>query len=119
MRPLHLVLTAALAAAYTTDTLAQQAPAPAPAIPTSPTADVAAPAPAVAATEVPSPYDRIWNRFSQVYRKDMNPAIQQVLFTGRFQHDFVMLDADEGEHEESNIRRVRLEIGRASCRERV
>jgi phosphate-selective porin OprO and OprP len=106
MRPLHLVLTAALAAAYTTATLAQQAPAPA--IPTSPTADVATPAPAAAATEEPSPYDRIWNRFSQVYRNDMNPAIQQVLFTGRFQHDFAMLDADEGEHEESNIRRVRL-----------
>lgn len=31
-----------------------------------------------------------------------------MLFTGRFQHDLVVLDADEGELEESNIRRVRL-----------
>ena len=55
-----------------------------------------------------SPYDRIWNNFTQLYKDEGNPAIQQVLFTGRFQHDFVMLDADQGDHDESNVRRVRL-----------
>jgi phosphate-selective porin OprO and OprP len=55
-----------------------------------------------------SPYDRVWNSFTQVYRNDKHPLVQQVLFTGRFQHDFVALDADQGNHDESNIRRVRL-----------
>jgi phosphate-selective porin OprO and OprP len=55
-----------------------------------------------------SPYDRIWNNFTQWYKDDDNPVVQQVLFTGRFQHDFVTLDADQGDHDESNVRRVRL-----------
>jgi phosphate-selective porin OprO and OprP len=55
-----------------------------------------------------SPYDKIWQRFTQLYRADHNRLVQQVLFTGRFQHDFAVLDADEGDHRESNIRRVRL-----------
>ena len=56
----------------------------------------------------PSKYDEIWGALTNLYRNDGNPAVQQVLFTGRFQHDFATLDADEGDHEESNVRRMRL-----------
>jgi phosphate-selective porin OprO and OprP len=56
----------------------------------------------------PSVYDQIWKSFTELYKADMNPAVQQVLFTGRFQHDFVALDADQGRHDESNVRRVRF-----------
>jgi phosphate-selective porin OprO/OprP len=61
-----------------------------------------------AAKEQPSVYDRIWADFTQWYRNDKNPAVQQVLFTGRFQHDFATVSADQGDHDESNIRRVRF-----------
>jgi phosphate-selective porin OprO/OprP len=60
------------------------------------------------AKEQPNVYDRIWADFTQWYRNDKNPAIQQVLFTGRFQHDFTTVEADQGDHRESNIRRVRF-----------
>jgi phosphate-selective porin OprO and OprP len=79
------------------------APASPPAATTAPPAGQAA-----AGGNELSPYDRIWNNFTQWYRNDSNPVVQQVLFTGRFQHDFVTLDADEGDHDESNVRRVRL-----------
>ena len=55
-----------------------------------------------------SPYDKIWQRLTQLYKDDNNRLVQQVLFTGRFQHDLAALEADEGDHRESNIRRVRL-----------
>ena len=61
-----------------------------------------------ASAEPPSTYDTIWNNFTRWYRNDSNPVVQQVLFSGRFQHDFATIDADEGEHDESNIRRLRL-----------
>ena len=63
---------------------------------------------APAAKEQPSIYDRIWADFTQWYRNDKNPVVQQVLFTGRFHHDFATVSADEGDHDESNIRRVRF-----------
>jgi phosphate-selective porin OprO and OprP len=53
-------------------------------------------------------YDKLWQQLTQWYKDDGNPVVQQVLFSGRFQHDFVRVNADEGEHDESNIRRVRL-----------
>ena len=56
----------------------------------------------------PSTYDKVWGRFTNVYKNDQNPAVQQVLFTGRFQHDFATLEADQGDLDESNVRRVRL-----------
>jgi len=59
-------------------------------------------------TNASSAYDRIWQQFTQWYNDDGNPVVQQILFTGRFQHDFVTLDAVEGDHDESNIRRLRL-----------
>jgi phosphate-selective porin OprO/OprP len=85
---------------------AQSVAPPASALPLA-LAPAAAPAQAGGAKE-PSTYDRIWNGFTQIYRDENNPAVQQVLFTGRFQHDFVALDADEGDHDESNVRRVRF-----------
>ena len=58
----------------------------------------AVPAQAQAAREQPSIYDRIWTDFTQWYKNDDNPAVQQVLFTGRFQHDFATVSADQGDH---------------------
>ncbi|HUQ88165.1 MAG TPA: porin [Vicinamibacterales bacterium] len=56
----------------------------------------------------PSTYDKIWANFTDWYNDKDNPVVQRVLFTGRFQHDFAIVDADQGEHNESNIRRVRF-----------
>ena len=61
-----------------------------------------------AAKEQPSVYDRIWADFTQWYRNDKNPAVQQVLFTGRFHQDFATVSSDQGDHDEANIRRVRF-----------
>ena len=66
------------------------------------------PSQAATAKEQPSTYDRIWTGFTQWYKDDDNPVVQQVLFTGRFQHDLSTLSSDQGDHDESNIRRVRL-----------
>jgi phosphate-selective porin OprO/OprP len=45
---------------------------------------------------------------SRWYVSETNPLFQQVLFTGRFQHDLVVVGGDQGSHRESNIRRVRF-----------
>jgi phosphate-selective porin OprO/OprP len=55
-----------------------------------------------------STYDRLWTAFSQWYKDDSNPVLQQILFSGRYQHEFVTLGADEGNHDEWNVRRMRL-----------
>jgi phosphate-selective porin OprO and OprP len=52
-------------------------------------------------------YKKIW-KFSEWYKNDQNPAVQSVQFTGRFQLDYAALDADQGNHSEWNIRRLRL-----------
>jgi phosphate-selective porin OprO/OprP len=54
-----------------------------------------------------STFDRIW-KFAEWYESDTNPVVQRVLFSGRFQHDLAVLDADQGDLDESNIRRLRL-----------
>lgn len=69
---------------------------------------LATPAFAQTAEKPPSPYDRIWARFTDWYRDDDNPVVQRVVFTGRFHHDLARVRADEGEHDESNVRRVRF-----------
>ena len=56
----------------------------------------------------PSAYDKIWARFTQWYANDRNRVVQQVVFSGRFQHDFVALGAGAEDHRESNVRRLRL-----------
>jgi phosphate-selective porin OprO/OprP len=76
------------------------------------TARAAAASPAAATQESsaaePSAYDRIWTAFTQWYKDDRNPVVQQVLFTGRYQHDFAAIRADEGDLDEWNVRRMRL-----------
>jgi phosphate-selective porin OprO/OprP len=56
----------------------------------------------------PSTYDKIWTNFTDWYNDKENPVVQRVLFTGRFQHDFAIVEADQGDHRESNVRRVRF-----------
>jgi phosphate-selective porin OprO/OprP len=66
---------------------------------------MAAPGPAHAQ----STYDDIWG-FAEWYRNDQNEAVQSVLFSGRFQYEFASVDADEGTHDEWNVRRMRLGV---------
>lgn len=59
-------------------------------------------------TPEPSTYDRVWANFTQLYKNDGNPVVQQVLFSGRFQHEFAAIDADQGDLDEWNVRRMRF-----------
>ena len=52
-------------------------------------------------------YDRIW-KFTNWYDNEANPYVQRLLFTGRYQHEYVTVDADEGDLSEWNVRRMRL-----------
>jgi phosphate-selective porin OprO/OprP len=54
-----------------------------------------------------SVYDRIW-RFREWYRNDDNRVFQRLRFRGRYQQDFATVDADQGDHEEWNVRRLRM-----------
>jgi phosphate-selective porin OprO/OprP len=54
-----------------------------------------------------STYDKIW-KFTKWYENNSNPVIQRVLFSGRYQHEFAAIDADEGDLDEWNVRRMRL-----------
>ena len=63
--------------------------------------------PAAPRQEPESVYDRIW-KFAEWYRNDENPTVQRVLFTGRFHQDFAIVDADQGDTREANLRRLRL-----------
>jgi phosphate-selective porin OprO/OprP len=55
----------------------------------------------------PSTYDKIW-KFAEWYESKSNPVVQRVLFSGRYQHEYNTIDADQGEHHEWNVRRMRL-----------
>lgn len=55
----------------------------------------------------PSTFDRIW-RFADLYRDDGNRVVQRVQLSGRYQHDFALVDAEQGDHDEWNVRRMRL-----------
>jgi phosphate-selective porin OprO/OprP len=57
--------------------------------------------------KVPSIYDKIW-RFATWYDNESNPAVEKVLFSGRFQYEYAALDADQGSHSEWNVRRMRF-----------
>jgi phosphate-selective porin OprO/OprP len=59
------------------------------------------------AAETPSPYDRVW-KFAEWYTDDSNPVVQRVLFSGRYQHEFATVGADQDDHSEWNVRRMRL-----------
>ena len=54
-----------------------------------------------------STYDKIW-KFAKWYENDSNPVVQRVLFSGRYQHEFAAIDADEGDLDDWNVRRMRL-----------
>ena len=60
------------------------------------------------APKPPSTYDKIWANLTDWYDDKTNPVVQRVVFTGRVQHDFAIVDADQGETEESNVRRIRF-----------
>ena len=60
-----------------------------------------------AAKPEPSAYDNIW-KYTEWYKNADNPVIQKFNFTGRFQLDYALLDADQGNHNQWNIRRFRL-----------
>ena len=54
-----------------------------------------------------SVYDKIW-KLTEWYKDETNPVIQSVSFGGRFHYDYAAINADEGNHHEWNIRRMRL-----------
>ena len=63
---------------------------------------------APAAQKQPSTYDRAWRRFTEVYVDDSNSVVQRVLLSGRFHYDFAFIDADQGDVDEWNVRRLRI-----------
>jgi phosphate-selective porin OprO/OprP len=66
------------------------------------------PPPAAPPTTKPaSTYDNIW-KFTEVYADSSNPVVQRVLLSGRFHYDYATLDADQGDHSEWNVRRLRI-----------
>ena len=72
--------------------------------------------PAIATAQTPAPppakpastYDTIWKNFTEVYSDASNPVVQRVLLSGRFHYDYDTLDADQGDHSEWNVRRLRI-----------
>lgn len=65
--------------------------------------------PAFGAQLSESAYDNIW-RFADWYENDQNAFAQSVHFSGRFQYEYAGLDADEGSHNEWNVRRMRMGV---------
>ena len=59
------------------------------------------------AEQQPSTFDTIW-KFADWYENDDNSVIQRLQFSGRFQLDYAVVDADQGKHTEWNIRRFRF-----------
>ncbi len=60
-------------------------------------------------TTAQSTYDDIW-KLAEWYRNDQNETVQSVLFSGRLQYEFAAVDADQGTHDEWNVRRMRLGV---------
>src|SRR5688572_8138400 len=60
------------------------------------------------APKPPSTYDKIWTNFSDWYSDPENPAVQRILFSGRFHLDYAAVEADEGSASEWNVRRLRF-----------
>jgi phosphate-selective porin OprO/OprP len=78
-----------------------------PATPATPQPAQPEPAPSPPA-DTQSTYDKIWQQFTTLYDSKSNPVVQRVLFTGRFQHEFVGIGADQGDLDEWNTRRFRV-----------
>jgi phosphate-selective porin OprO and OprP len=64
--------------------------------------------PQAAEKKDPSIYDTIWDRFTNWYDDKENPVVQRVVFTGRYHHDFALVEADQGDITEWNVRRMRF-----------
>lgn len=64
-------------------------------------------APSAKPEKQPSIYDKIWT-FTELYRNQSNPVVQSLLFSGRFHYEYAAIDADQGDHDEWNMRRLRL-----------
>ena len=47
-------------------------------------------------------------RFHGGIRRRINPVVQRVLLSGRFHYDFAAIDSDQGNHDEWNVRRLRI-----------
>lgn len=79
------------------------------ALPTFAAAQTSSPTPPAASATVktPSTYDKIW-KFAEWYVDDSNPVVQRVLLSGRFHYDFAAVNADQGDHHEWNVRRLRI-----------
>jgi phosphate-selective porin OprO and OprP len=60
------------------------------------------------AADTRSVYDKIWQQLTTIYDDSSNRVVQRILFTGRFQHDFAAIGADQGDHDEWNTRRLRV-----------
>ncbi len=60
-------------------------------------------------TQAQATYDDLW-KFAEWYRNDQNETVQSVLFSGRFQYEFASVDADQGTHNQWNVRRTRLGV---------
>jgi phosphate-selective porin OprO/OprP len=56
----------------------------------------------------PSTYDTIWGEFTDWYRDDSNPFVQRLSLSGRFHYEYAALDADQRDHDEWNVRRLRI-----------
>jgi phosphate-selective porin OprO and OprP len=56
----------------------------------------------------PSAYDETWAKFTELYVDETNPVVQRVLLSGRFHYDFAAIDSDQGDHDEWNVRRLRI-----------
>jgi phosphate-selective porin OprO and OprP len=72
------------------------------------TLPVGASAQTAAAKEASSAYDTLWRSFTEVYADSSNPVVQRVALSGRFHYDFATIDSDQGDRDESNIRRLRI-----------
>lgn len=100
MRYVHLVLALTLTPV---PAASGQTPPTQPAAPTGPP-----PTASSAAAGGESTYDRIWQQFTVLYDNKANSVVQRILFSGRFQHEFAGIDADQGDHDEWNTRRLRV-----------
>jgi phosphate-selective porin OprO and OprP len=65
-----------------------------------------------------SRFDEIW-KFADWYENDQNSVVQNVHFSGRFQYEFAAVNADQGDHHEWNVRRMRVGVKSEIFREFV
>ncbi|MBI4460034.1 MAG: hypothetical protein HY648_08255, partial [Acidobacteria bacterium] len=52
-------------------------------------------------------YDKVW-KFADWYHNEGNPVLQSVVASGRFQYEYALANAEQGSHDEWNVRRMRL-----------